>query len=428
MMRARAKLDSYALLAEALGECGDFDWTLTIIGDGPERARVEELFAAFAGKVRFTGELERGAVIAELCGADAMVWPGFNEAYGLVYLEAQAAGVPVVALDRPAHHDVIVPGRTGLLAGSGAEEFAAAIRSVATDADLRRRLGQAGRAFVHAERTLGDAARRFEAGLCACARGQGRRARGADFPRARAALDSIAEGGKSVPVWLRDDDAAAPTHQLDRLIETLCGRGLAVNLAVIARYATPALAERLRGEDGASVSVHGSAHTNHSGAGEKSSEYGPSRGREDVLRELAQARARIRDLFGGKALAVFVPPWNRMEPAHHAALAQTGFAAISTFGPKGETAGAGLAALPTHVDIMDWRNRCGLDAAAVDEALAGSLAHWMQAGGRAPIGLLTHHLVHDEAAWTCLEGLAQLLGGHAGARWIGLDQAVGVAQ
>ncbi|MEZ5878826.1 MAG: glycosyltransferase [Tepidamorphaceae bacterium] len=127
MMRARAKLDSYRLIADALSLCDDFDWALEIAGDGPERSSVEALFAPFGARVTFAGELDRQGVVDAYARSDALLWPGFNEAYGLVYLEAQAAGLPVAALDRGPQHAVIRAGETGLLTAEDPQAFAQAL-------------------------------------------------------------------------------------------------------------------------------------------------------------------------------------------------------------------------------------------------------------------------------------------------------------
>ena len=75
----------------------------------------------------------------------------------------------------------------------------------------------------------------------------------------------------------------------------------------------------------------------------------------------------------------------------------------------------GLDALPTHVDIMDWRARTGRTAGEVDADLANWIARL--ADDAQPLGLLTHHLAHDETAWAVLDALLELLAGHPAAAW-----------
>lgn len=108
MMRAGDKLASYRIIADMLAHLQG-DWIYEIAGDGPARAEVESLFAPFGGKVRFLGQLGAPEVQAAYGRARAFLWPGVNEAFGMVYLEAQAAGIPVVAQDRPGVRDVLPP-------------------------------------------------------------------------------------------------------------------------------------------------------------------------------------------------------------------------------------------------------------------------------------------------------------------------------
>ena len=87
--------------------------------------------------------------------ADIFAWPGIGEAYGLVFLEAQAAGLPVVACRDRGVPDVTRDGETTLLcAPDDVAAYAANLRRLLTDHALRRRLGAAGRAFVHGERSI----------------------------------------------------------------------------------------------------------------------------------------------------------------------------------------------------------------------------------------------------------------------------------
>jgi len=165
MMRPGDKMDSYTMLARALVQVTHPGWSLSIIGDGPCRAETEALFAGFAaGRILWHGERSQAEIAALLAESAAYVWPGCGEAYGLAYLEAQAAGLPVVAQAIAGVPEVVEHGRTGLLTPAGdVGAYAAAIDRLLGDAPLRLGLATAARAFVRDERSLDGAAQRLDA-------------------------------------------------------------------------------------------------------------------------------------------------------------------------------------------------------------------------------------------------------------------------
>ena len=160
MMRGGVKLQSYRFLASALQALDDLDWHLAIIGDGPSRADVEAAFAGFApGRIVWAGQVAHADVARHLARADLFLWPGFGEAYGLVYLEAQAMGLPVIALNCGGVASTMRPGQTGLLVDvHEPQAYGAAVRSLVGDAAARLAMGQAARRFVQDERNLDRAA------------------------------------------------------------------------------------------------------------------------------------------------------------------------------------------------------------------------------------------------------------------------------
>lgn len=153
MFRVGDKLASYKALASALALVRSSAWSLTIIGDGPVRTEVEALFSGFAGKVTFTGALDQDGVARTLRGGDLLVWPGVGEAFGMIYLEAQAQGCPVLAEDRPGVRDVVRDG--GWLASANdPTAYARAIDALIADADMRIAAGRRGRERIAAEHLL----------------------------------------------------------------------------------------------------------------------------------------------------------------------------------------------------------------------------------------------------------------------------------
>lgn len=229
------------------------------------------------------------------------------------------------------------------------------------------------------------------------------------------ALDRAAAEGRRLRFWLRDDDAVEPSAALDRLLALTAGR-VPLALAVIPAFTGQALADRLAGQAQVTVAVHGWAHANHAGEGEKKQELGAHRPVAVVLDELARGLAHLTALYGPRAAPVLVPPWNRIDPAVVAGLPGHGFRALSVFGPPKP---APLRMINSTVDIMDWHGTRGgrSDDALLAEVLAGI-------DRDAPIGILTHHLVHDAQAWGFLDRLFTVTSGHPGCLWVGLPALV----
>jgi glycosyltransferase involved in cell wall biosynthesis len=167
MMRRGDKFASYKILADALARLGRDPWTLDIAGDGDARPEVEQMFAHFGERVRFHGLIDDRAHLAKLySGADLFLWPAVNEAYGMVLLEAQAFGCPVVAGAYGGVASVVRDGETGILTPPGdADAFGRAIGMLLSGRERRFSLSVAARRFVREERGLRPAAERLRASL-----------------------------------------------------------------------------------------------------------------------------------------------------------------------------------------------------------------------------------------------------------------------
>ena len=120
---------------------------LWIAGEGPERVALERQAAALGvgERVRFLGW--RADVAELLLACDAFVLPSRHESFGIVVLEAWAAGKPVIAAAAPGPAFLIEPGRTGLLTPvEDPRALASAIAGLLADPERARALGAAGRA------------------------------------------------------------------------------------------------------------------------------------------------------------------------------------------------------------------------------------------------------------------------------------------
>jgi glycosyltransferase involved in cell wall biosynthesis len=168
MMRADAKLRSYCILAEAMGDLVDQPWHLVLVGDGEARREVRAMFARFGDRVAMPGAVPPEALPGIYAAADLCVWPACDEAYGMALLEAQAAGVPVVAGREGGVADVVAEGVGGLLVEPrSATAFASAVRALLLDPERRRAMGRAAQARVVARHDLPPARARLAEALAA---------------------------------------------------------------------------------------------------------------------------------------------------------------------------------------------------------------------------------------------------------------------
>ncbi|MBA3658057.1 MAG: glycosyltransferase [Gemmatimonadales bacterium] len=111
---------------------------LTVIGDGPERAALEQLAAelGIASFVRFAGTVAPAAIPHCLAGADVLLFPAHGEGFGLAAAEALMAGVPVVACwDGGGILDVVPESGAGRLTLPAPDSIADAVLDVLGDPD-----------------------------------------------------------------------------------------------------------------------------------------------------------------------------------------------------------------------------------------------------------------------------------------------------
>ncbi len=153
MMRPGDKAKSYRRLAATLPHL-TVDWRLTLIGHGPQQDQIMSLFAEFGERVtQISGVTDPSVLRLNYEAADLLVWPGVNEGIGMVWFEAAAAGLPVVAEDGPAAR-TIAPGAV-LSTPDCPADFAEAIKQAAVK---RAALSRAARAHVEDNHSIDRAA------------------------------------------------------------------------------------------------------------------------------------------------------------------------------------------------------------------------------------------------------------------------------
>ncbi|MCU0314834.1 MAG: glycosyltransferase [Solirubrobacteraceae bacterium] len=128
------------------------DLRYVVIGDGPERPRLERLAAdlGLAERVSFTGQLEHGAALERARRAALFVMPSVDEAFGVAYVEAMAGWVPALgAFGEPGPAEITHLGDGLRLVPPGdVERLAGAIDALTADRALLRDLGAQARATV----------------------------------------------------------------------------------------------------------------------------------------------------------------------------------------------------------------------------------------------------------------------------------------
>lgn len=134
------------LLVEAAARAGA---ELTIVGDGPDRPRLEARARELGVPLRLTGSVSQDEIRDHYAAADAFCLPSFAEGVPVVLMEAMAMGLPVVATRIAGIPELVEDGRSGLLVTPGrVDELARALEWLAADPQPRFELGQAGREAV----------------------------------------------------------------------------------------------------------------------------------------------------------------------------------------------------------------------------------------------------------------------------------------
>jgi glycosyltransferase involved in cell wall biosynthesis len=169
MMREDVKRESYGLLARALAHLDALPWQLLVVGDGPARPAVEAMLRSLGkDRVRFAGLIPEEALAPVYAAVDLYVWPAVREAYGIALLEAQAAGVPVVAGREGGVAEVVADGQGGILTPPrDPSAFAHAVQGLLERPERRHAMAEAAARFVSAERSIERAAAELSAALAA---------------------------------------------------------------------------------------------------------------------------------------------------------------------------------------------------------------------------------------------------------------------
>jgi glycosyltransferase involved in cell wall biosynthesis len=129
---------------------------LVIAGEGKEDRHLRQLADSYLpGRVRFLGKVAREEMYRFYSAGDLFVFPGIRESLGMVFLEAQSCGLPVVAFADGGVPEVVADGVCGYLVRPfDAREFNEALARLLADRVLRKRMGEAASGYVRSRHDL----------------------------------------------------------------------------------------------------------------------------------------------------------------------------------------------------------------------------------------------------------------------------------
>jgi glycosyltransferase involved in cell wall biosynthesis len=138
-------------LIRAFAKLQNPGFRLLLVGDGSLRGKFEKLAAnlKIADRVELAGRVAPNEIPAYLQRMDILVNPSLRESFGVSVLEAQACEIPVIASNTGGLPKVMRDGVTGFLVPpEDVNAIAEKIELLASNGDLRKRMGKAGREFV----------------------------------------------------------------------------------------------------------------------------------------------------------------------------------------------------------------------------------------------------------------------------------------
>jgi len=129
---------------------------LVVIGDGRNRKLLEEEARQHLGSAcLFLGKIQRPDLFRYYSAADLFAFPGIQESLGMVYLEAQSAGLPVVAYGDWGASEAVIDGQTGILPpASRPEEFTSSIKRLLANPEMRTTMGDSAKLHIRSNHDL----------------------------------------------------------------------------------------------------------------------------------------------------------------------------------------------------------------------------------------------------------------------------------
>jgi hypothetical protein len=188
-------------------------------------------------------------------------------------------------------------------------------------------------------------------------------------------------------------------------------------IAVIPQHADAALVAALQ-RTSTCVWQHGWGHHFHSAG-----EFGEGRPLFELVQDAVQGQRALDRLFKPEGWQkIFVPPNHLLCGAFKESLREIGYVGLSG-GISNLPPREGLAEQNAEVDLFDWAHKELFSERETSELLLKQLQKRRvgECNGIAPIGLLTHHLVFDNDAWSMIRRLLAMLRSHAAVEFVDAD-------
>ena len=239
----------------------------------------------------------------------------------------------------------------------------------------------------------------------------------------RRELDLWAASGRRLQMWWRDDGARTPSKPLDRLLATARRYETPLALAVIPDMDRSLLAARLACERQVVVIQNGVDGQKVDLAATPQADFPLRYPREAMETRLVEGREGL-DVMPRFA-AVFVPRRNAVHPDLAQALSACGYRGLSALGQDLASA-QGLTRIDVHLDLMEGPAGAGFTGGEPFMARFLKLARDRRRAGDwdQPIGVLTHHLDQDEAAWRFLDDFLDRTTGSLAVRWRSINDLI----
>ncbi len=220
----------------------------------------------------------------------------------------------------------------------------------------------------------------------------------------RPQLETLQAKGKTLSVFLRNDDGDKDEDTLRQLFDITLSRQVPLHVAVIPKTLTNAGVRLLRDIKHAQPELlelgqHGFQHLNHETTGRKC-EFGVSRSFEKQLNDIANGKKILEETLQEYFAPIFTPPWNRCTKDTLKAVEQLGFEIFSRDNSNPPATGYGFQEISTTLDFFTWK-----DGAKMKNPKDLTEELIKQLNTNHPVGLLLHHKVMNAEDFAFLDEL-----------------------